>query len=308
MGDQTVFSNLVPWNELSGKVVMVTGASSGIGREFCLDLAKAGCKIVAAARRVDRLVSLCDEINGANNVVATAVELDVASKGAFGLTKCLVDRNGIFHSIPANQTPPKGPAIETSVKKAWDAFGRIDCLINNAGVRGGNVMSPLELSEKEWDNTMRTNLTGTWLVSKYVCKRMHDANIRGSVINISSSVVVGRVYQPGDLAYASSKSGLITLTKVMAMELGIYKIRVNSINPGIFKSEMTEGLWKKPGVNNYRRRTIPLQIPGTPGTTDLALTSLIRYLIHDSSEYISGNTFTVDAGHTLPGVPIFSSI
>ncbi|KAJ9548899.1 hypothetical protein OSB04_021442 [Centaurea solstitialis] len=111
MGDQTVFSNLVPWDELSGKVVMVTGASSGIGWEFCLDLAKAGCKIVAAARRVDRLVSLCDEINGtaAENIGAVAVELDVAAKG---------------------------PAIEASVKKAWDAFGRIDCLINNAGVRG----------------------------------------------------------------------------------------------------------------------------------------------------------------------------
>ncbi|KAJ9548130.1 hypothetical protein OSB04_020673 [Centaurea solstitialis] len=278
IGDLTV-SNLVPWNELSGKVVMVTGASSGIGREFCLDLAKADCKIVAAARRVDRLVSLCDEINGANNVVATAVELDVA----------------------------KGPAIETSMKKAWDAFGRIDCLINNAGVRG-NVMNPLELSEKEWDNTMGTNLTGTWLVSKYVCKRMHDANIRGSVINISSSVAVGRVYQPGVLAYASSKSGVITLTKVMAMELGMYNIRVNSINPGLFKSEITEGLLKNPGLYTYGRKTIPLKIPDTPGTTDPALTSLVRYLIDDSSEYINGNTFIVDAGHTLPGVPIFSSI
>ena len=89
------------------------------------------------------------------------------------------------------------------------------------------------------------------------------------------------------------------------MELGMYKIRVNSINPGLFKSEITEGLWTKPWLNNYGRRTIPLR---TSGTTDPALTSLVRYLIHDSSEYISGNTFIVDAGHTLPGVPIFSSL
>ncbi|KAJ9548224.1 hypothetical protein OSB04_020767 [Centaurea solstitialis] len=267
MADETALSKLVPWDELSGKVVLVTGASSGIGREFCLDLAKAGCKIVAAARRVDRLLSLCDEINRAENVGAMAVELDVAAKG---------------------------PAIEASVKKAWDAFGRIDCLINNAGVRG-SVSSPLELSEEEWESTMRTNLTGTWLVSKYVCKHMRDAKIGGSIINISSSVALGRVYQPGALAYSSSKTGVVTLTKVMAMELGMYNIRVNSINPGLFKSEITEGLLKIPGLYTYGRRTIPLKIPGTPGTTDPALTSLVRYLIHDSSEYISGNTFIVDA-------------
>ncbi|KAI3772593.1 hypothetical protein L6452_03783 [Arctium lappa] len=118
MANQTVSSTLEPWYDLSGKVVMVTGASSGLGRGFCIDLAKAGCRIIAAARRGDRLISLCNEINrlgetGASeltdNVRAVAVELDVSGKG---------------------------PAIEASVKKAWDEFGRIDALINNAGVRG----------------------------------------------------------------------------------------------------------------------------------------------------------------------------
>lgn len=102
---------------------MVTGASSGLGREFCLDLAKAGCRIVAAARRIDRLQSVCDEINqltitapsssssvnGPGSSRAVAVELDISADG---------------------------PAIEKSVNKAWDAFGRIDALVNNAGVRG----------------------------------------------------------------------------------------------------------------------------------------------------------------------------
>ncbi|GKB42878.1 3-oxoacyl-[acyl-carrier-protein] reductase FabG, partial [Tanacetum coccineum] len=158
MADQTVSSILEPWHDLSSKVVMVTGASSGIGREFCIDLAKAGCRIIAAARRVDRLKSLCDEINGHdqtsnNEVRAVAVELDVSADG---------------------------PVIEGSVKKAWDVFGRIDCLINNAGIRGdlpshdgpltsavgvgrliGNVLSSLDLSEEEWNSTVRTNLTGT---------------------------------------------------------------------------------------------------------------------------------------------------
>jgi NAD(P)-dependent dehydrogenase (short-subunit alcohol dehydrogenase family) len=107
-----VSDHLEPWRDLHDKVVMVTGASSGLGREFCLDLAKAGCRIVAAARRVDRLRSICDEINQlatAPQRRAVAVELDISADGL---------------------------VIQKSVQQAWDAFGRIDALINNAGVRG----------------------------------------------------------------------------------------------------------------------------------------------------------------------------
>ncbi|KAJ0560380.1 putative 3-oxoacyl-[acyl-carrier-protein] reductase [Helianthus annuus] len=281
MADQMISSKLEPWHDLSGKVVMVTGASSGLGRDFCLDLAKAGCMIVAAARRIDRLMALCDEINQFGPtygvVRAVAVELDVSAKG---------------------------PAIEASVKRAWDAFGRIDALINNAGVRG-SVHSPLELTELEWDDTMRTNLTGTWLVSKYICLNMRDSKQGGSIINISSIGGIDRGHLPGGLAYSSSKTGMVTLTKVMAMELGAYNIRVNSINPGLFNSEITKGLMEKEWLNNVAQRTVPLR---TYGTADPALTRLVQYLIHDSSAYVSGNAFIVDAGQTLPGVPIFSSL
>nr|GEZ77038.1 putative NAD(P)-binding Rossmann-fold superfamily protein [Tanacetum cinerariifolium] len=282
MADQTVSSILEPWHDLSSKVVMVTGASSGIGREFCIDLAKAGCRIIAAARRVDRLKSLCDEINGQgqtsnNEVRAVAVELDVSAD-------C--------------------PVIEGSVKKAWDAFGCIDCLINNAGIRG-NVLSSLDLSEEEWNSTVRTNLTGTWLVSKFVSIRMCDAKQGGSIINISSISGLDRQEMPGGLAYSSSKAGVVTLTKVMAMEMGTHNIRVNTICPGIFKSEITEGLMQKKWLTRVAQRTVPLR---TYGTVDPALTKLARYLIHDSSRYITGSVFIVDAGTTIPGVPIFSSL
>ncbi|KAD3068327.1 hypothetical protein R6Q59_017708 [Mikania micrantha] len=289
-----VSSKFVPWDELNGKVVMVTGASSGIGRDFCIDLAKAGCRIVAAARRMDRLESLCDEINtlegssttekyskdgvrAKDDVRAVAVELDLSSKG---------------------------PVIEGSVKRAWDAFGRIDVLINNAGIRG-DVRSTLDLSEEEWNNTMTTNLTGTWLMSKHVCTYMHDASIRGSIINISSIAGLNRGELHGSVAYSSSKAGVITLTKVMAMEMGAFNIRVNAICPGLFRSEITEGLLQKDWLNRVVEKTFPLK---TFGTTDPALTTLVRYLIHDSSNYINGNVFIVDAGVTLPGVPIFSSL
>nr|AOG20824.1 beta-ketone fatty acyl-ACP reductase [Gossypium hirsutum] len=277
---------LEPWTDLSGKVVMVTGASSGLGRDFCLDLSKAGCRIVAAARRVDRLKSLCDEINHLSfpfsgtqpsGPRAFAVELDICADGS---------------------------TIQSSVKAAWDAFGRIDALINNAGVRG-NVKDPLELTEEEWDQNIRTNLTGSWLVSKYVCMLMRDAKQGGSVINISSIAGLNRGQLPGGLAYASSKAGLNTMTKTMAMELGMHKIRVNSISPGLFKPEITEGLLKKAWLQEVATKINPLR---TFGTADPALTSLVRYLIHDSSEYVTGNIFIVDAGSTLPGIPIFSSL
>jgi NAD(P)-dependent dehydrogenase (short-subunit alcohol dehydrogenase family) len=278
-------SSLEPWHQLTGKVVMVTGASSGIGVDFCIDLAKAGCKIIAAARRIDRLASLCDNINqltmstesSESQLRAVAVELDVSADGA---------------------------TIAASVERAWNAFGRIDTLINNAGVRG-RVHSTLDLTEEELNNIFKTNLMGSWLVTKYVCVRMRDANQEGSVINISSIGGLSRGHLPGGVAYSSSKAALNTMTKVMALELGNQKIRVNSISPGLFKSEITQGLMEKSWLNNVALKTVPLR---TYGTSNPALTSLIRYLIHDSSQYVSGNIFIVDAGVTLPGVPIFSSL
>ncbi|XP_051135631.1 uncharacterized protein LOC127254532 [Andrographis paniculata] len=271
---------LEPWHRLEDKVVLVTGASSGIGREFCLDLSKAGCRVIAAARRTDKLQSLCDEINSGAVVDrrrAVAVELDVSSNGA---------------------------AIEASVRKAWDAFGRIDALINNAGVRG-SLHTPWDLSEKEWDEIVGTNTTGTWLVSKYVCMHMREAKRGGSIINISSMSAVERGFPVGGLAYVSSKGSVNSMTKVMAQELGPDKIRVNSIAPGLFKSEITKGLLEKEWLKNVARRTVPLR---DFGTTDPALTSLVRYLIHDSSEYVTGNIFIADSGSTLTGTPIYSSL
>ncbi|PIN25017.1 Reductase [Handroanthus impetiginosus] len=286
---RNLFANsLEPWLELKDKVVMVTGASSGLGREFCLDLAKAGCRIIAAARRIDRLKSLCNEIN--NRVGSTS-----SAEPSRDQPRAVVVELDISTS---------GPIIEASVKKAWDAFGRIDALINNAGVRG-TVHTPLDLSEEEWNNTIKTNLTGTWLVSKHVCRHMRDAKRGGSVINISSITGLNRGQVPGSLAYSVSKAAVNTVTEVMAMELGEYKIRVNSISPGIFKSEITQGLMQKKWLKTVAKKTVPL---GTYGELNPALTSLARYLIHDSSEYVSGNVFIADAGSTLPGVPIYSSL
>ncbi|KAL9998414.1 putative short-chain dehydrogenase/reductase SDR, NAD(P)-binding domain superfamily [Helianthus debilis subsp. tardiflorus] len=150
-----------------------------------------------------------------------------------------------------------------------------------------------------------TNVKGSWLVSKYVCFQMRAFNQTGSIINISSIAGLQRTYSPGSLAYASSKSALDTMTKLMAMELGKRKIRVNSICPGLFKSEITVGLMQKKWFKNIALKVVPLR---EFGTVDPALTSLVRYLIHDSSYYVTGNIFIVEAGLTLSGVPLYSSL
>ncbi|KAL8467650.1 hypothetical protein ACS0TY_031050 [Phlomoides rotata] len=273
---------LEPWSQLEGKIVLVTGAFSGLGLEFCLDLAKAGCRIVAAARRTDRLNSLCDQINKMDDPTvvrsggsprAIAVELDITANGS---------------------------TIEACVKKAWNAFGHIDALVNNAGVRG-QIKTSLELCEKEWNNVVTTNMIGSWLVSKCVGARMHSVGRGGSIINISSISGLNRGQKKGGVAYSSSKAGLDTMTKVMTVELGDYNLRVNGIAPGLFKSEITQQLIEKKWLKSYGKKIVPLR---TFGTSDPALTSLV----HDSSSYISGNIFIVDAGNTVPGFPIFSSL
>ncbi|CAN0841633.1 3-oxoacyl-[acyl-carrier-protein] reductase FabG [Linum grandiflorum] len=285
-----VSAQLEPWCNLPDKVVLVTGASSGSGREFALDLAKAGCRIVAAARRIDRLQSLCKEINmiqiptSASSSAgepsgprAVAVELDISADGA---------------------------AVDKAIQSCWEAFGRIDVLINNAGITG-NTKNSLDLPEEEWNHLIKTNLTGTWLVSKSVGTRMREVKLGGSIINISSIFGLNRGYTPGVVGYASSKTGINAMTKVMALELGVYNIKVNSISPGLFKSEITESLIQMPWLARYMEKMVPIQEIGAANPT---MTSIARYLIHESSQYVTGNVFTVDCGTTLPGVALYSSL
>ncbi|KAI8562534.1 hypothetical protein RHMOL_Rhmol03G0043200 [Rhododendron molle] len=113
-------SQLEPWAQLEDKVVMVTGASSGIGREFCLDLAKSGCRIIAAARRLDMLESLCDEINRQPPDPVGSAQSRLAPRAA-----------AVVLDVSAD-----GPAIEAAVRRAWEAFGTVDALVNNAGIAG----------------------------------------------------------------------------------------------------------------------------------------------------------------------------
>ncbi|KAK1382134.1 3-oxoacyl-[acyl-carrier-protein] reductase, chloroplastic [Heracleum sosnowskyi] len=276
-----VSDKLEAWSDLNGKVVLITGASSGSGRDFSIFLAKSGCKVIAAARRVDRLNSLCDMINSQsslNTPRAVALELDVTAEP---------------------------PAIEAAVQKAWSAFGHIDVLINNAGLRG-STSSAMKLTKEQWDHVLKVNLYGAWICSKYVALQMQAAKQGGSIINISSISGLNRVQSNGTVAYSSSKAGMHAMTTVMALDLGTHNIRVNTIAPSIFRSEITEELLNQKWLLGVVKKIVPL--PYHESTVETAFIPLIRYLIDDSSKYVTGNIFVVDGGSSLAGVPVYSSL
>ncbi|KAG0624693.1 hypothetical protein M758_3G268000 [Ceratodon purpureus] len=271
---------------LEGKVALITGASSGLGREFALSLSKNGANVIVAARRKQMLESLCDEINdlakrnkvdGAQSGKAVAIELDLSGSES---------------------------AIDDAVEKAWAVFGPIEVLVNNAGTRGP-VRSPLDQQEDEWNTIFNTNLRGTWLMSKAVAKRLVAAKRGGSIINISSIAGLERSLIPGGMAYGISKAGVIHLSKVLALELGKYNIRANAIAAGLFRSEITNSLFEKDWLNKVAAKIVPA---GKWGNVDPDLTSVVLLLSSDDSQYITGNTFIVDGGQSVPSMPIWSSL
>ncbi|XP_024524238.1 uncharacterized protein LOC9643524 [Selaginella moellendorffii] len=261
--------------EKKKRVVLVTGASSGLGKEFAIAFAQQGSyRVVLAARRTHLLESVCEEIGHHD---ARSVELDVSASEKF---------------------------IDAGVDRAWNCFGGVDVLVNNAGIRGP-VKSPLELDEDDWNKTFNTNTRGTWLVSKAVARRMVAAKKPGSIINISSTASSGGLL-PGGIAYASSKAAINRLTQSMALELGKFKIRVNAIAAGIFPSEITDSLLDKAWVHDAAAKIVPLR---RFGQVSPDLTSLVLMLASDEhSSYITGQIYHVDGGHTLPGIQLWSSL
>ena len=219
--------------DLSGKVALVTGASSGLGAHFAHCLGEAGATVVLAARRADRLKSLQAELVG-KGVSARSVDLDVQSA--------------------------------ESVAAALDAAGPLDVVVNNAGI---SIVKPaLEMPETDWDAVVDTNLRGAWLVAQGAARRWVTEKRPGSIVNIASILGLRTIGQVAP--YNASKAGLIHLTQVLAMEWARYKIRVNAICPGYIETEMNSAFWKTPGGQKLIDR-IPQRRIGQPEHLDGAL-------------------------------------
>jgi NAD(P)-dependent dehydrogenase (short-subunit alcohol dehydrogenase family) len=219
--------------DLSGKVALVTGASSGLGAHFAKCLGEAGASLVLAARRADRLESLQAEL-AQNNVTAKAIELDVQSS--------------------------------ESISAALGMAGPLDVVVNNAGI---SIVKPaLEMPDKDWDAVVDTNLRGAWLIAQGAAKRWVVEKRPGSIVNIASILGLRTIGQVAP--YNASKAGLIHLTRALAMEWARYHIRVNAICPGYIETEMNSSFWKTPGGQKLIER-IPQRRIGQPEHLDGAL-------------------------------------
>lgn len=246
---------------LTGKVALVTGASSGIGRASAIALADQGAKVVVAARRIDKLNSLVEEIK-AKGHDAVAVQMDVTKK----------------------------EEILNAVAKTVETFGRLDILLNNAGV--AEFAAFFELTEEQWDKTLDTNLKGYFLVAQAAVKEMAK-NKWGRIINIASIASGGvGVGFPSIAHYCASKGGVVAFTEALADELAPMGILVNCIGPGLIETEMTEGILKDPVQAQAFLARAPLKRAGKPEE----IASAVVYLASDESSYTTGATIYIDGG------------
>jgi NAD(P)-dependent dehydrogenase (short-subunit alcohol dehydrogenase family) len=255
--------------QLSGKVALITGAGSGIGKGAALLLAKEGAKIAALER----------EAEAAKQTVAQIRET-----------------GGEALPLVADVSRPK--AVEKAVQKVADKWGRLDIVFANAGING--VWAPLEeLKPEEWDETFDINIKGTFLTVKYAAPHLKRQG--GSVI-VTASVHGNRVFSPGAFPYACTKSAQVTFVKCMAVEFAKHGVRINAICPGAIETNIGENT----EARHLEHVGLPVKYPegnkpltgGKPGTVD-QVAQLVLFLASEASNHITGTRTYIDGGSTL---------
>mmetsp|Transcript_8283 Transcript_8283/g.13412 ORF Transcript_8283/g.13412 Transcript_8283/m.13412 type:complete len:268 (-) Transcript_8283:37-840(-) len=251
---------------LQDVAAVITGGSSGFGEHFARVYAKAGVKHIALlARRTDKLekisAELCSQYPGVRVVCAKCDVSNVAS-----ISK----------------------AFDNIEEQAGVTF---NVIVNNAGI--GPVHSVLDETEETYNQVMNVNLRGCYFVAQEAAKRLRSKKMGGSIINISS--IFGMRVGYGHSVYSMSKAGLDQLTKAMSLELLKFGIRVNSINPGFFRTEMTAEYYDSPKGDAYLKKHVPLQRLGNLSEIDGAL----LLLSSSASTFMFGSTVVVDGGHVI---------
>lgn len=246
---------------LSGKVALVTGASSGIGRASALAFAREGAKVVVADVSID----------GGQETVRL-----ITSNGS----------EAIFVKADVSQTAE----VEALVRKTVVTYGRLDCAHNNAGVEGA-LVTTAEYTEAEWDRVISINLKGAWLCLKYEIAQML-AQGGGSIVNTASGLgVVGLAMYP---AYVASKHGVIGLTKTAALEYAKSGIRVNALCPGVIQTPMIDRvLTRHPQLAELLTATEPVGRLGKP--EEIAEAAV--WLCSDAASFVTGHAMAVDGGY-----------
>jgi 3-oxoacyl-[acyl-carrier protein] reductase len=238
------------------KVALVTGASQGIGRAVAIRLAKDGFSVALAARNEDKLKQVAAEIAAVGGH-AEVFSLDVSNE----------------------------ESIKSTAKAVLAHFGKLDVLINNAGITRDNLL--LRMKRADWDDVLQTNLTGAFLLTQALMGSMIKAR-SGRIINISS--VVGRTGQAGQANYAASKAGLIGFTQSLARELASRGVTANVVAPGYIESPMTAVLDEK------QNATILTHIPLGRIGSDADVAHAVAFLASDGAGYITGHVLDVNGG------------
>jgi len=247
--------------ELKGKIAMITGSTRGLGEVSAKALAGAGADIAVCGRSIEDLKRVTGEIRKLGRR-SEGFSIDVTSK----------------------------KSVAAAVDSILETFGRIDILINNAGV---NFRVPvLDFPEEEWDRVISTNLKGYFLVAQAVVPQMLQ-NGYGKVINMSS--ILGTVALPNQVAYASAKGGVDQMTKVMALEWARQGVRVNAIGPTYFETELVTQIRDDPERFNFINERTPM---GRWGYLP-ELEGAVIFLASPASDFITGQTIYVDGGWTI---------
>jgi 3-oxoacyl-[acyl-carrier protein] reductase len=246
----------MPMAGVAGRVALVTGASQGIGRACALALAEGGANIALAARNQEKLAAVAKEVE-AKGVQVAGFPMDVANE----------------------------EDVKTAVKAAIERFGKIEILINNAGITKDTLL--MRMKRGDWDSVLQTNLSGAFFCTQAVIGSMLKQRW-GRVVNISS--VFGQMGQAGQANYAASKAGLIGFTMALAREVGSRNITVNAVAPGYIETAMTESLSEE--LKAKVGEMIPLGRPGT----DMEVAHAVRFLAGEEAGYITGHVLKVNGG------------
>ena len=246
---------------VSGRVALVTGASSGFGEHFAKVLADNGAKVVVGARRLERLQKLVEDIRSAGGE-ALAVTMDVND----------------------------GDSVSAAFDCAEATFGVVDIVVNNAGV--ADPKKALAVDEDSWDFVIDTNLKAVWRVATDAGRRMVKAKLAGSIVNIAS--ILGLRVAVDQSSYSASKAAVIQLTKSMALEFSRHNIRVNAICPGYYKTEINADFFETEKGHAYVKQTPAGRLGELP-----ELTGPLLLLASDAGSFVTGVALPVDGGHLL---------
>lgn len=249
--------------DVSGKVIIITGAGQGIGRDYALAFAEAGAKPVLAEINGEKLGAVAAEIESKGGT-ALAIETDIGSPDS----------------------------VQAMVEKTRDAYGQIDVLVNNAALFATLPSRPFyEIPFEEWNQVLHVNITGSYLCAKAVVPSMKQAG-QGKIINISSGTVPQGI--PGFMHYVTSKAGVIGMTRVMARELGDDGITVNAVMPGYTKTEI-EHASMNDDLHEFIQQKRVLKRPETPDD----LIGVVLFLASPASSFITGQTIACCGGEVM---------